>query len=230
MTAGMGFGTMERIAFESACGSFPVVGDRRDRGAHEPFAGRIMWSVNSRFGGAGNNRRISVSVIPDGARATAFVPSVVDIDREFLGRLGKYDRTAHMELVDMLDWAVSKGFNVRVADVPVVHATFGSFSFEGTRRDSGATKSVGGRISWTARPENAPTATRRLRVSMAANFDEACLCDDNVSLDDNMPCGEIDAKCGFVGRLAEGDGSALDHLIGKMGWNADGGEFDVRPC
>ena len=168
-----------------------------------------------------------MSVIPDGERRTAFVPSVVDIDREFLGRLGKYDRKAQRELVGMLNWGESKGFNVQVADVPVVYATFGSFSFEGTRRDRGCAESVDGRISWTAFSEKAPTAMRRIRVSMASNFDEACLYDDHVSLDDDMPCGEIDAECGFVGSLAEGDGEALGCLISRMGWNADAGEFNV---
>lgn len=210
---------MERMAHESTCGSFPVVGDRRDRGALEHVKGRITWRTH--FGVAEDgNCQVFVTMIPDGERRNAFVPSVINLEREFIGRLGKYDQKAQRELVSMLDWAETKGFDVRVADDPAVHATFGSFSFEGVRRDRGGAESVGGRISWAAFPEKAPTAMRCVRVSMASNFSETCL-------DDNMPCGEIDAECGFVGSLAEGDGEALDCLISRMGWNANAGEFNV---
>ena len=42
--------------------------------------------------------------------------------------------------------------------------------------------------------------------------------------------GKFETECGFTGSLAECSGEARDDLIDRMGWNADCGKFDVRPC
>ena len=190
----------------------------------EPFEGRIIWRTGTQFSAAEDTRRkVFASVIPDGERIWAFVPSVIELDRKFIRRLGAYCRDAHRELVGMLDWTETKGFDIQVADNPAVHAAFGSFSFEGTRRDNGVAEDMHGNILWTAFPEKAPTAMRRLRATMAIGCDDAFHNDADIS-------GEFEAECSFVGRLAECGGVARSRLIGRMGWNAGDGDFDVRPC
>ena len=213
---------MERMTHESICGSFPVIGKRRDRGTLEPATGRITWRTH--FGGAEDGCcQVFVTMILDGERAWAFVPSVVNLGREFIGRLGKYDREAHRELVSMLDWAETKGFDVRAADDPVVLATFGSFSFEGVRRDRGSVENAHGSISWTARPEKLSAATRCVSATMSFEGE------DEVRGDGHFD-GDFNADREFVGSLAECGGEARNLLVGRMGWNAGDGDFDVRPC
>lgn len=166
---------------------------------------------------------VLAGMIPDGDCRWAFARSAIELDREFIGRLGKYDWDAHRQLVSMLDWAKTRGFDVQAVDDPSVHATFGAFSFGGVRRDRGAVENANGSISWTVQPEKAPTAMRCVHAIMSLEGD------DEVH-GDGCFGGEFDAAWGFIGSLAECRGEARDALIGKMGWNADGGKFDVHPC
>ena len=219
----MGNATMGRITHDGSCGSFPVVGARHDRGASEVIRGRITWHSSGQFECGGGRRMVLAGMILDGDRKWAFARSAIELEREFIGRLGKYDRDAHRQFVSMLDWAETRGFDVQVANDPAVHATFGSFSFEGVRRDRGTLEDAHGSISWTAQPENAPTAMRCVHATMSLEGK------DEVHGDGYFD-GEFDAECGFIGSLAECGEKALNALIGKMGWNADGGKFDVHPC
>ena len=215
---------MGRITHDSSCGSFSVVGERRDRGASEIVRGRITWHSSGQFECAEGRRMVLAGMIPDGDRKWAFARSAIEFEREFIGRLGKYDRDAHRQLVSMLNWDETRGGgDVQVADDPAVHATFGAFSFEGVRRDRGTVEDAYGSISWTAQAENAPTAMRCVHATMSLEGD------DEVHGDGYFG-GEFDARRGFIGSLAECGEEARVALIGRMGWGADGGKFDVRPC
>ena len=219
----MGNATMGRITHDGSCGSFPVVGARRGRGASEIVRGRVTWHSSGQFECAEGRRMVLAGMIPDGDRKWAFARSAIELEREFIGRLGKYDRDAHRQLVSMLDWDETRGADVQVADDPAVHATFGFFSFEGVRYDREAVEDARGSISWMAQPEKAPTAMRCIHAAMSLEGD------DEVHGDGYFD-GEFDAGCGFIGSLAECGEEARVALIGRMGWNADGGKFDVRPC
>ena len=213
---------MDRIIHDSSSGAFPVVGERRDRGAPEFVKGRITWNADGRTDCTEDRRAVLVGIVPDGERHKAFARSSVVLDRKFIGRLGKYDRDAHRELVRMLDWAETRVFDVRVSDDdPFVHATFGSFSFEGVRRDRGTEEDAYGSISWTAHPEKSPVEMRSIRALMSLDGE------DKVHGDGYFD-GNFEAESGFVGSLAECGGEARDALIGRMGWNS--GNFAVHPC
>ena len=164
----MGNATMGRITHDSSCGSFPVVGERRDRGASEIVRGRITWHSSGQFECTEGRRMVLAGMIPDGDRKWAFARSLIELEREFIGRLGKYYRDAHRRLASMLDWDETRGFDVKAADDPAVHATFGAFSFEGVCAATGEpsrmrTEALRGRRS-----------PRRLRPRCAASM-QPCL-------------------------------------------------------
>ena len=215
---------MEWFLNDRSHGSFPAAGERRDRGAPEAVRGRISWSASRCAEHA--DRAAYVGIVPEGEKIWPF-RTRLRLDRGLVRRLGMHDRAAHRELVDMLDWAETRGFDVRASeDEPVsMHMIFGSFSIEGVRRDRGKAEDTIGGISWSVQtmgfpPPGAPIGIRSI-ISLEG--------EDEVYGEGGY-AGKFEADLDFVGRLAECGGDARGVLIERMGWNAPDGNLDVRPA
>ena len=106
---------MGRITHDSSAGRSP----RSVKGATgvvEVVGGRITWHSSGQFECAEGRRMIFVGMIPNGDRKWALARSEIELDREFIRRLGKYDRDEHRQLVSVLDWAETRGLDVQAAD------------------------------------------------------------------------------------------------------------------
>ena len=189
-----------------AHGIFPVAGTRTDRGAPEPFMGFGTWGV-THWPDSGDECMVFSSVLPKERPVPAFRQTGISVDREFVKRLGAYDRTAHAELVEMHDWQESKGFDVQAVTVPDIRSIFGDFPFTAWLSRDGDIREVRARASWKADGLGWNPDMRHIRVSLGTG--------------DEDPVGEIGVECDFIGELAADAPNARERLIERMGWDTE---------
>ena len=188
---------MRHIPSRVARGIFPVIGERLKDGVSEPVRGFGTW--NADHPPDSGECRLTASFHSGDAPPRLFENARVGADRELVKRLAAYDRSAHAELVEAVDWPSTVGFDIHSIDHgdPCVYATYGHFPVASQER--GSTISA----MWkTLGPED--ESGRRCIMA---------------SLGDCDLHGETEVESGLIGDLASDAPKARERLVESMGWN-----------
>ena len=190
---------MRHILSSVARGIFPVIGKRSEDGVSETLRGFGTW--NADHSPDSGECRLSASFHSEDVPPRLFADARVGAGREFVKRLATYDRTAHAELVEAVDWPGIMGFDIHSVDCsdPCVYATYGHFPFKMEKRESTVW------AMWkTLGPED-DSGTRRIMANLGDG--------------DDAPYDETDVESDLIGDLASDAPGARKRLVESMGWS-----------
>lgn len=188
---------MGQILNTVARGIFPVIGEQFEDGVCETVRGFGTWNADNPPNSG--ECRLTASFHSGDTPPRLFADARVDADREFVKRLASYDRSAHADLVEAVDWPSTVGFDIHSVDCedPCVYATYGHFPFALKERKS---------TMWAMWKTLGPEDDSGKRCIMAR-------------LGDSDLHGETDVESGLVGDLASDAPEARERLVESMGWN-----------